>query len=118
MGAFWGARLGMWSFRMVPVAFLASGALYCGSIEIIRGGHVCDLDSSDEWRKHAAHKDFEDYPNCVERLLYTWFNVNPVHVLKCHHYPEDMVSSGDVINEDVVSEVQEKPAPFEYGKEY
>jgi len=47
------------------------------------------------------------YEDVKQALTYTWFNTNPVHVLKSNFYPEKM---GDAA---IVEKI-----PFEYGKEY
>jgi len=70
--AFWAVRLGMLGSYILPVvAFFASMLFYCIGLYIVLPGPNPDI--------LEKEKDYE-YTKSI--LLYTWYNCNPVHVLK------------------------------------
>merc|ERR1719259_644990 len=51
----------------------------------------------------------QSYDEVRKKLRYTWFNMNPVHVLKSSYCPEEL---GKASMDTAIT------VPFEYGKEY
>merc|ERR1711879_883510 len=73
--AYWGHRLGLCSIYMIPVAFLFSIVLYLYVLK-----HIDDIGGI-----RAVDSVEEDYADVQAKLLYSWFNTNPIHVLKSRY---------------------------------
>jgi len=103
---FWGVRCNkfgdnasMTSYWIVLFLFLLGAAVHRLTLSMLEAPReVVDLDRKDR-----------TYAQTVAELRYTWFNTNPVHVLKSCYYPE-------VLGEGM--EQVMAPVPFEFGKEY
>merc|ERR1712059_1977 len=95
--AFWAVRLNYFvSYLVVPVAFGMSSLIYwlgLFSVEVASG-----------WNSDAQ-KD-ERYEEVESRLLYNWFNFNPIHVLKSNYMEKDLTPGSCY------------KVPFLFGKEY
>jgi len=102
---FWGVRceaLGsndaLTSYWIVLLLFLFGLLLHQFALQLL-GPHS------------LAHTDLVDrsYEDVRRKLRYTWFNVNPVHVLKSRFCPEELGPE----RAGIIA-----PIPFEFGKEY
>lgn len=113
--AFWGVRLGRLGSFDAPVigewwpvlaSFLLSLLAYWTVIFKLDRRRAIEIYAVSALASaaHLQEKD-EPYEDVASRLLYTWFNTNPVHVLKSHYRPEDLKEVTPL-------------APFYYGKEY
>jgi len=91
---FWGYRLGYLYSWLMPVMFFVSLELYVSCLEFI--GTDGDDDVVDDME--------ENYSDVEEELLYSWFNCNPIHVLKSRYFPEQ------------IPESMRAHCPFDYGK--
>lgn len=102
---FWGVRCNMLgdnkvmtSYWIILFLFLLGLTLHRLSIEILSER----LSSSMDLRDHTYEETFN-------KLLYSWFNTNPVHVLKSCYCPEAL---GEQMEATIA------PVPFEFGKAY
>lgn len=93
--AFWGWRLGYFYSWMVPVVFGLSFQVYVMLLMV--------LGTETSTNKH----DYDDvsYKAVERKLLYSWFNTNPVHVLKSKYIEDDIPA------------ITRVSCPFFYGKE-
>eukprot|EP00928_Gymnodinium_smaydae_P032283 TRINITY_DN23422_c0_g3_i1.p1 TRINITY_DN23422_c0_g3~~TRINITY_DN23422_c0_g3_i1.p1 ORF type:complete len:1001 (-),score=152.17 TRINITY_DN23422_c0_g3_i1:239-3241(-) len=94
---FWAVRLGIQtSYMLVPVAFVASAVMYWMGLAIIF--------PFGEWTSIEKERMYE---SVASRCLFTWFNANPIHVLKSRYGGADAVPTET-----------KAPIPFQFGKEY
>lgn len=93
-----GTNTNLGSYWVVCFLFLLGLVLHRLALELLSRGGVKAVDLQDR-----------PYHVVEQKLRYTWFNTNPVHILKSCYYVEKM---GEGV-EDTRAFV-----PFEFGKEY
>lgn len=95
--AFWGYRLGVHGPELVPITAAASLLVYFFGMQLLGV-----LESEDLYGEED-----DEYERVQKRLQFSWFNCNPVHLLKSV-YCKEHLGGGHA----------EARAPFFFGKEY
>jgi len=102
---FWGVRCGAFGSTEMETSYWVVLWLFLLGLIV----HTWALDKvARHAKKQCDHHDVP-YTEVRDKLRYTWFNTNPVHVLKSCHLPEELGEDAATIAATV---------PFEYGKEY
>mmetsp|Transcript_61042 Transcript_61042/g.176813 ORF Transcript_61042/g.176813 Transcript_61042/m.176813 type:complete len:944 (-) Transcript_61042:67-2898(-) len=104
---FWGLRAGYLgdpaykgSYWIIVFMFLLGVTLHRLALELLGGATHDGV---------GVEQDDSEYTQVQQKLRYSWFNTNPVHILKSCYYPEKL--GNDMADTQVY-------VPFEFGKEY